>query len=545
MATITNRSNFVVTVKNRDDLQKSFPFNQLTQAKAYCTELKKQQLKPRLTQLEDTLSVRIRDKGHRPLVFTVTSLQEAEDSIARIEAERRQGLFIDYTKAHQVTFAQLIRRYMEEEGPKHKGWEKVEKYKCQGWLDDLAGNLARRDALREAEIATDGKARTARGAMREPATGLEWMNKPFAQLETTDIEGYIRDRLDTVAPSTVDREIDVISAICNVAIKVWKFRVGENPMDGVRRPRYFNERNRRLKSGEEERLIAAAIEEDRERSLAARTEELMAEARGHAANMGTVYQKKAHIKGALAECRANAEADYVHVPLYEAFVDFQLMTAARRGETLNVTWDNVDLEARTVYLPMTKNGKPRKLPLRTELVEMLGILPRTDKRVFPLTENEIKNAWRRICDRADIEDLHIHDLRHEGISRTAETGKFSLIDLQAFSGHKDVRMLLRYSHLCTTQLAHRLDAAFANGGQRATTQVHRGRQRLRPGQGLSVADILADAPEAAKPGLEQAVHAATTAAVSIEVQRRDADTPSNVIAFPGLRRPAATGTDAR
>lgn len=118
------------------------------------------------------------------------------------------------------------------------------------------------------------------------------MNKPFAQLHTTDIEAYIRDRLDTVAPSTVDREIDVISAICNVVIKVWKYRVGENPMEGVRRPRYFNERNRRLKSGEEERLIAAAIEEGRERSLAIRAEELMAEAHGEAAAMDTVIKRR-------------------------------------------------------------------------------------------------------------------------------------------------------------------------------------------------------------------------------------------------------------
>lgn len=542
MATITNRSNYVVAVKNRDDLLQSFPYNRLAQAKRYCAELKKQGFKPRLTQLEDCLSVRIRDKGHRPLVFTATSLEEAECSIARIESERRHGLFIDYTKAHQITFAQLIRRYMAEEGPKHKGWEKVEKYKCQGWLDDLAGNLARRDAKRKAEILSEGKARTARGAMREPATGLEWMNKSFAQVETTDIEAYIRDRLDTVAPSTVDREVDVISAICNVAIKVWKYRVAENPMDGVRRPRYFNERNRRLKSGEEERLIAAAIEEDRERSMAVRTEELMAEARGHAATLATVYQKKGLIKQALADSRARAQTDYAHVPLYETFVDFQLMTAARRGETLNVTWDNVDLEARTVYLPMTKNGKPRKLALRTELVDMLKLLPRTQERVFPLTENELKRAWIRICERAGINDLHIHDLRHEGISRTAETGKFSLIDLQAFSGHKDVRMLLRYSHLCTTQLAHRLDAAFANGGQRATTQVHRGRQRLRPGQGLSIAEILADSPQTTSVDIE----AAATAS-HVEVPKAEQHAPlkgTKVIAFPKMRQ-ASTGTDTR
>lgn len=63
---------------------------------------------------------------------------------------------------------------------------------------------------------------------------------------------------------------------------------------------------------------------------------------------------------------------------------------------------------------------------------------------------------------AGLADLHIHDLRHEGISRIAETGKFSLVDLQAFSGRRDTRMLLRYAHPCTKQLADRLDQAFAS-----------------------------------------------------------------------------------
>ncbi|MEX1407755.1 hypothetical protein, partial [Hydrogenibacillus schlegelii] len=112
---------------------------------------------------------------------------------------------------------------------------------------------------------------------------------------------------------------------------------------------------------------------------------------------------------------------------------------------------------------------------------------------------------------------------------TAETGQFSLVDLQEFSGHRDVRMLLRYSHLCTTKLAHRLDAAFADGGQRSTTQVHRGRLRLRAGQELSVATILADAPEAAQPK-------------PVEPARSKPALVSNVITFPGAR--AAGGIHA-
>ncbi|MRT01409.1 tyrosine-type recombinase/integrase [Ralstonia pickettii] len=533
MATIENRSKYVVTVKHNDALQRTFPFTEFQRAKAYGMELRQQGYKPKLGQLEDTFFVRIRQKGHKAQQFTVDSLAEAEGAVARIEAERRAGLFRDYTKAHNVSFADLIRRYMEEEGPKHKGWHKVERYKCQGWLDDLAGNLAQRDAQRAAEIKATGRAGTARRAMRVPATGLQWMEKPFAQVETVDIEGYIRDRLDVVAPATVDREIDVLSAICNVAVKVWKYRVDDNPMTGVRRPKYFNERDRRLKSGEWERLLDAAVEEDRQRSIELRAQEGMEDARSEAALRPTVYQKKAVIKDALADCRAQAEQDYEHVALYETFVHFQVMTAARRGETLNTTWDNVDLEARTVYLPETKNGRPRKLPLRAELVELLEALPRSNARVFPLSEDALKKAWARICQRAGIADLHIHDLRHEGISQTAETGQFSLVDLQEFSGHRDVRMLLRYSHLCTTKLAHRLDAAFATTKLKTeTTQVHRGRRRVRAGQGLSVTAILTDAPQAAQPKGGVVMPNAAAPAFA------PAPAPSaNVIAFPGRRTP--------
>lgn len=513
MADINNRSRYTVSVKQRDDLYREYPYNKLAEAKAYCRELVAQGFKPRLAQLDDTFAIRIRQKGHRPLNITARSAQEAEDIVNRIEAERRQGLFIDYTKAHQVSFADLIGRYMKEEGPKHKGWETVEKYKCRGWLEDIQGSLAKRDAQREAERARDGRTKTARGAMREAATNLEWMEKPFALVETTDIEGYIRDRLDVVAPATVDREIDVLSAICNVATNVWKYRVAENPMTGVRRPRYFNERDRRLKSGEEARLLAAAREEDRLRSIELRVEELMADARSEAAQLPSTYAKKRHIQDALARCTLQAETDSTHVPLYEAFVCFQTMTAARRGESLGLVWDDIDLDERSAYLPETKNGRPRKLPLRADLLAVLEMLPRDDARVFPLGADALKKAWARIVARAGLEDVHIHDLRHEGISRVAETGKFSLVDLQAFSGHRDMRMLLRYAHLCTKQLANRLDEAFATQGQGPTTTVHHGRQRLRTGHGLNLAAIVADAPDNMKSVAPSAPNAGASAQV--------------------------------
>lgn len=70
-------------------------------------------------------------------------------------------------------------------------------------------------------------------------------------------------------------------------------------------------------------------------------------------------------------------------------------------------------------------------------------------------------------------------------------GGFSLIDLQAFSGHRDTRMLLRYTHLCMPSLAQRLDLAFK--GTEPQDVTHRGRRRLKKGMTLTVGELVREA----------------------------------------------------
>lgn len=57
----------------------------------------------------------------------------------------------------------------------------------------------------------------------------------------------------------------------------------------------------------------------------------------------------------------------------------------------------------------------------------------------------VKLAWRRLVSRATIEGLHFHDLRHEAISRFFEMG-LNMPEVALISGHKDPRMLFRYTH---------------------------------------------------------------------------------------------------
>ena len=258
----------------------------------------------------------------------------------------------------------------------------------------------------------------------------------------------------------------------------------------------------------------------------------------------TTYRRKQIIKDARQRYMREAESSYIHLPLFETFVHFQLMTAARRSETLTLTWSNVNLDTQTAYLPETKNGRARKLPLRQDLVEMLRQLPRSSDLVFPVSVDGLRKAWGRICASAGLTsaaELRVHDLRHEAISRVAEAGSntpggFSLVDLQHFSGHRDVRMLLRYAHLCTQSLAKRLDAAFSDNNQ---TTTHHGIRRLKKGASVTLATLVATSivePD----DTDQQEHAVspTTAEVALSMAHVHSRPQDNVVHIDFKRRTA-------
>ena len=66
------------------------------------------------------------------------------------------------------------------------------------------------------------------------------------------------------------------------------------------------------------------------------------------------------------------------------------------------------------------------------------------------------SAWQRLIKRTGIVDLRFHDLRHEAISRFFEMG-LSVPEVALISGHRDYRMLQRYTHLKAEQVALKLN----------------------------------------------------------------------------------------
>jgi integrase len=79
-----------------------------------------------------------------------------------------------------------------------------------------------------------------------------------------------------------------------------------------------------------------------------------------------------------------------------------------------------------------------------------------------MSANAFRLAWERVKKRARVDDLHFHDLRHEAISRLFEIG-LNPPEVALISGHRDLRMLARYTHPQRQLINRKLDAALESG----------------------------------------------------------------------------------
>ncbi len=125
----------------------------------------------------------------------------------------------------------------------------------------------------------------------------------------------------------------------------------------------------------------------------------------------------------------------------------------RRGEILNLFWENVHLDAREIELRKTKNGKPRRIPLNENLVRMFEALKAKNGHspyVFPNPTTkrpyfDIKHSFLAACERAGIRDFRFHDLRHTCATRLLDGG-VNIVTVRDLLGHFDVSMTQRYTN---------------------------------------------------------------------------------------------------
>ena len=129
-----------------------------------------------------------------------------------------------------------------------------------------------------------------------------------------------------------------------------------------------------------------------------------------------------------------------------------LLTGCRKGEILNLRWDQVDMAAGELRLPDTKTG-PRTISLAPEALAVLSRIPRLPDNPFVIpgriggkAMRNLNDPWEIVCDRAGLTDLRIHDARHSYASRALALGE-SLPMIGRLLGHTQVETTARYAHL--------------------------------------------------------------------------------------------------
>lgn len=141
-------------------------------------------------------------------------------------------------------------------------------------------------------------------------------------------------------------------------------------------------------------------------------------------------------------------------------VQLAVETAMRQGELLSLRWEQIDKKNRLAFLTdpeKIKNEEPRAVPLSPAALSVLDALPRsTSGLVLPVERMTLYHVFSYACARAGIKDFTFHDLRHEALSRLAERGDLSVLELAAVSGHKTLQMLKRYTHLQSKAIADKL-----------------------------------------------------------------------------------------
>jgi integrase len=312
---------------------------------------------------------RIRRDGQNPISKTFTTKSDAEKWARAQEREMDRGAFLPTDAAERTTVAAALARYQKEVFPRL----------ARGG-SSLTGNLAR---------------------LRAELGGISLMS-----LDSAHVAGYRDKTLKSgLSAQTVRHDLGLLHRVLKTASIDWGISLPRG-IPVVRMPSMPRPRDRRLKRGEEEKLLKAA----------------------------TAYG------GDMAD-----------------ILSFALETAMRRTELARMRWEHVDLKNRVALLPETKNGEPREVPLSPKALKILKSRCRDLGPVWRYYENPnaITQAFIRICQRGGLPGLRYHDLRHEATSRLFEKG-LNMMEVAAITGHKTLEMLKRYTHLRAQDLASRL-----------------------------------------------------------------------------------------
>lgn len=143
--------------------------------------------------------------------------------------------------------------------------------------------------------------------------------------------------------------------------------------------------------------------------------------------------------------RRKQEIDMVRVTA------FALFSTRRQEEITRIKWDALD-EARQMVLvtdmksPGQKYGNDVWCHVSDEAWRIMQSMPKVAEDIFPYNSRSISASFTRACHFLEVEDLHFHDLHHDGVSRLFEMG-WDIPKVASISGHRDWNSMRRYTHL--------------------------------------------------------------------------------------------------
>ena len=206
-------------------------------------------------------------------------------------------------------------------------------------------------------------------------------------------------------PYQANRVLEIGKKLFNLA-ELWKLRTGGNPCKFVRK--YREKKRERFLTDDEFRRLGDILNE--------------------------------------------MEADKT-LPAYPAAaLRLLMLTGCRRNEIVTLKWEHVDLDEGEIRLRDSKTGA-RMVPLSPAAAQVLADLPRVEANPWVIPGfkpnghlSDINHYWDRVRDRADLQDVRIHDIRHSFASRALALGE-SLSMIGKLLGHNKIDTTSRYAHL--------------------------------------------------------------------------------------------------
>ncbi len=225
-------------------------------------------------------------------------------------------------------------------------------------------------------------------------------------ISTSLIAEYRKIRLGAVKPATVYQELALLRRMFNVAIKEWEW-VKDNPVSRLSfSVGSKNARDRWLTPEEEQKLFEYATNPQWLRSLLA----------------------------------------------------VALHTGMRRGEILNLRWQDIDFSRKTIEIVRSKNGEKRMIPMSTFVYNTLKNIKVRDisGKVFPVSTSSLRAAFEKTLKKISVDNFHFHDLRHTFATRLVQNG-VDLYKVKELLGHKTISMTMRYTHHYPESLRSSID----------------------------------------------------------------------------------------